>query len=382
MHFTSILAFAAAFATAAVSAAPTTNTTSFVRGMHYNSNYKGVQKPIQNFAAKLNYYGGPVIQNVEVTTIYYGNANYQSQIDAFYKAIVVSPWISWLSEYNTANPVQTIGTGSFVGSYKETSNIKTSLDDANDIQPYLKNLVSTGVIKPNANSYYPIHFAPGISITQGGSGSCSVFCAYHGTIDISSLNVGTKYLYYGVMPDQGGNCAGGCGSAATTFQNLCSVSSHELAEAMTDAAVGIGSSVAYPLAWYDSANGEIGDICNAQQGTFLGNDGVTYTVQAQWSNALGKCIVSKGTTTTSTTKSTTSTTKTTATSTTTKTSTTATTTTTGTTCAHSICSTGTKLTSSCDPCAAKIIAQDSYCGSTSWDSICVGEVKSICGITC
>ncbi|KAJ3296467.1 hypothetical protein HDU76_006725, partial [Blyttiomyces sp. JEL0837] len=51
-------------------------------------------------------------------------------------------------------------------------------------------------------------------------------------------------------------------------------------------------------------------------------------------------------------------------------------TTTGTTCAHSICVTGTKLTSTCDPCAQKIIAADSYCGSTSWDSICVGEVKS------
>ncbi|KAJ3329248.1 hypothetical protein HDU76_008301 [Blyttiomyces sp. JEL0837] len=62
--------------------------------------------------------------------------------------------------------------------------------------------------------------------------------------------------------------------------------------------------------------------------------------------------------------------------------TTSTTTTTASSCAHSICSTGAALTSSCDPCAAQVIAQDSYCGSTSWDSTCVGEVKSICGITC
>ncbi|KAJ3307691.1 Leucine aminopeptidase 1 [Blyttiomyces sp. JEL0837] len=51
-------------------------------------------------------------------------------------------------------------------------------------------------------------------------------------------------------------------------------------------------------------------------------------------------------------------------------------------CAHPICKTGTKLTAACDPCAQKIIAQDSYCGNTQWDSQCVSEVKSICGITC
>ena len=48
-----------------------------------------------------------------------------------------------------------------------------------------------------------------------------------------------------------------------------------------------------PLAWYDGTNGEIGDICNAQQGTFVGTDAVTYTVQKQFSNAAADCIVSR-----------------------------------------------------------------------------------------
>jgi hypothetical protein len=54
----------------------------------------------------------------------------------------------------------------------------------------------------------------------------------------------------------------------------------------------------------------------------------------------------------------------------------------GSTCAHPICTSGTKLTSTCDPCATKICAQDSYCCSNQWDSVCVGEVASICGETC
>ncbi|KAJ3329150.1 hypothetical protein HDU76_008522 [Blyttiomyces sp. JEL0837] len=95
------------------------------------------------------------------------------------------------------------------------------------------------------------------------------------------------------MPDQGGSCAGGCGSAATTFQNLCSVSSHEIVEATTDPAIGVvtGSTVAAPAAWYNSASGEIGDLCNAQQGTVVGGDGVTYTVQKEWSNKAAACVL-------------------------------------------------------------------------------------------
>ena len=54
----------------------------------------------------------------------------------------------------------------------------------------------------------------------------------------------------------------------------------------------------------------------------------------------------------------------------------------GGTCVHPICSTGGKLTSSCDTCAQKVCASDSYCCATSWDSICVGEVASICGESC
>ncbi|KAJ3221962.1 Fungalysin/Thermolysin Extracellular metalloproteinase 5 [Chytriomyces hyalinus] len=52
------------------------------------------------------------------------------------------------------------------------------------------------------------------------------------------------------------------------------------------------------------------------------------------------------------------------------------------TCAHSICSTGIKLTSTCNSCAAQICAADSYCCNNSWDSTCVSEVASICGLAC
>ncbi len=54
----------------------------------------------------------------------------------------------------------------------------------------------------------------------------------------------------------------------------------------------------------------------------------------------------------------------------------------GSTCTHPICTAGVKLTKACDPCAASICAADPYCCGTKWDSICVGEVASVCGQIC
>ena len=54
---------------------------------------------------------------------------------------------------------------------------------------------------------------------------------------------------------------------------------------LTDPEIGIGV-----LAWYDNANGEIGDVCNGQFGTYTGCDGQTYSIQLEWSNAQNKCV--------------------------------------------------------------------------------------------
>src|SRR5256885_13075037 len=109
--------------------------------------------------------------------------------------------------------------------------------------------------------------------------------------------MGSQHLYSGVLPDMSSSsgCATGCGTS-TTFNNQTSVASHEMIEAVTDAEVGLAAVVGPPLAWYNSASGEIGDICNAQQGTIVGTDGVTYTVQKEFSNVANDCIVSRNVT--------------------------------------------------------------------------------------
>jgi hypothetical protein len=360
-------------------------------------------------SAQLTYRGGPVLQNVRVATVFWGSGvQFASQLNSFYSAVINSAYYDWLSEYNTSSPAQTIGRGTFAGSYNYTNGAGGTIDDS-QIQSSLGSLIDNGSVPaPDANTLYAIHFAPGIDITQGGSGSCQVFCAYHNSFSHNGQNI-----YYSVIPDQGGSCAGGCGSDPSTFNNTTSVSSHELVEATTDADVGQND-----LAWYDDNNGEIGDICNAQQGSVAG-----YTVQLEWSNQSNACIATKsgggctpncnglscgddgcggscgtcpggqtcangqctsggctpncnglscgddgcggscGTCPGGQSCSGGQCTG-------------------GGTCAHSICSSGSSLDSSCDPCAGQVCAQDDYCCSTAWDSICVGEVGSICGQSC
>jgi hypothetical protein len=44
--------------------------------------------------------------------------------------------------------------------------------------------------------------------------------------------------------------------------------------------------------------------------------------------------------------------------------------------------TGSALVASCSPCATTVCSLDSYCCSTFWDSQCVGEAETYCGLNC
>ena len=246
-------------------------------------------KPHAPANAQLAYYGGSVLSNVNVVVVFWGpnvDPTTQANIGGFYSAVTNSLYFDWLSEYNTAT--QAIGRGTLAGTVTITpSNINTALNDT-DIQTELANQISAGALPASTpNTLYMTYFPPGISITQGTSSSCSAggFCAYHGTFYSASE------VFYGVVPDEGpgSGCDVGCGSDPTPFNNLTSVSSHEMIEAVTDAEVGVASGpLGPPIAWYDPNNGEIGDICNAQQGSIAG-----YVVQTEWSNVSNACIVSR-----------------------------------------------------------------------------------------
>jgi hypothetical protein len=270
----------------------------------------------QSPAAHLNYYGGPIVSNLQVVVVFWGpnvNSTVTSQIGGFFQAIINSSYFDLVSEYSTSlTPVgggtgtnQSIGRGGYGGAYVIApafcATAPCTVTDT-QIKAELLNQVAAGNLPPpaldangNVNTLYLTYFPHGVTITQGGSASCAAggFCAYHGT---TSNTFNSKHLLYGVVPDfgAGSGCDTGCG-AGTEFQNITSVSSHEMIETVTDADVGIATVFAPPLAWYDpnsqdqDGGGEIGDICNAQQAQ-VSAGGSTYTVQKVWSNFEGACV--------------------------------------------------------------------------------------------
>jgi hypothetical protein len=227
--------------------------------------------------AGLTYFGGPILTHISVHPVFWNSATkLQSNINAFYPAVVGSG----SSMYTSVLPQYNIGTGTSVAGIVDTSATRSIKDSA--IQSRLTTLINQGRLPaPNANTYYPVHFPSGMTISLGSSRSCVQFCAYHSTFVLNGVNVN-----YGVIPDIGqSGCNGGCGGSTVT-NNTNSVASHELVEATTDPAVGLATVFGPPLGWYDQPdNQEIGDLCNAQQGTAAG-----FTVQKEWSNSAGACV--------------------------------------------------------------------------------------------
>jgi hypothetical protein len=251
-------------------------------------------------SAHLTYFGGRVISNIKIVMVLYGppTTNIYSafltndaprSMVSFYQQVVNSSYIDWLCEYDT--PTQNIGRGTFGGKYTifpSAANNGSSIDDTN-IQAELAAQIAGGHLPlPDPNTLYMLHFPQSKSITMSGQRSCVYFCAYHGTTLSSSGEI-----YYAVIPDLANSgCNGGCGGAPLVYDNECSVASHEMIESITDPEVGLATVFGPPLGWYDPSNGEIGDICNGQQATFVGTDGFTYTVQKGFSNHAGGCISS------------------------------------------------------------------------------------------
>ncbi|MBV9572889.1 MAG: choice-of-anchor D domain-containing protein [Acidobacteriales bacterium] len=260
--------------------------------------------------AGLNYYGGPVISNVQVVVIFWGSnvdPTVTSQIGGFYQGVTNSSYFDLLQEYDTnITPLgggfgtnQTIGRGTFAGAYTIVPSVCGSspctIDDS-QIQSELLAQMNAGHVPPpsfdnsaNLNTVYMIYFPPGVISTLRQWTSCAPggFCAYHYT---TSGTYYSRNLAYGVFPDfgSGSGCDVGCGYG-TEFQNLTSVSSHELAESVTDVDVGIGSTSSAPLAWSTSTGQEIGDLCNQQESNVSTPTGA-YTVQQLWSNVANACV--------------------------------------------------------------------------------------------
>ena len=124
-----------------------------------------------------------------------------------------------------------------------------------------------------------------VTMTYQGWQSCSKWCGYHA---VASTNGGTlRYMVLPYMASGGCNnyCVvfGGANPTDVVLTSYRTYFTHELSEAMTDPDININSGYTFP------SGDEIGDVCLFQSKSIVAN-GVTYTVQKEWSNSACACI--------------------------------------------------------------------------------------------
>jgi len=248
------------------------------------------------------YFGGPVISNAQIYLIYWGgsvSATTTAAMPDFYASMVNSTYMDFLKNYNTSNITvqgaghtgtnQSVGRGTFLQTIQiAPAKLSGTIDDT-EIQAELEKQIAAGKIPgANANTLYMVHFPKGLKITMSDGGtvatSCVQFCAYHNGFQPKTGSA----IYYGVMPDLDSlACSFGCGSGGS-LARITTSASHEMIEAITDPIPTPGSNPAFPQAWNTSDGQEIGDLCQSNTGKLTGH-AATYTIQQEYSNALGGC---------------------------------------------------------------------------------------------
>jgi hypothetical protein len=227
--------------------------------------------------------GGPVLANVEVETVYMGDywnttagQALAKQIDGFYSYITSSPYMGILSQYGV-NP------GTFTGEtvIPNSFNPGDTLDDTT-IQGIVQQAISSGTLAaPDANTLYAIYTPPNVQVTLDGDSSLAGLLGYHSSFTGVDNSGNDFTASYSVAAHPTGNTPI---AGLSLFSDLTAVSSHELAEAVTDP---------QPLdnpTWIDPNTGqEVGDPGEGQFGILNG-----YTIQSLWSNNVSALVLPTG----------------------------------------------------------------------------------------
>jgi hypothetical protein len=231
-------------------------------------------------------HSGLVIPHVQVQSVYYGqdwtataNKTNANQLDAYLTDIAHSSYMSMLGEYG-------VGLGQFVGRDNVTGSTSPKKNDRvteDNIQAMLTAEIKAGhLAQPGGNHLYIVYLPPNVSSDFDLNHD---FLGHHRNFNMTTVTfsyIGGHLVphftitpvYYAVIPNPVGNPQHPDLTNFTTFQQQTEITSHELAEAVTNPDLNNGW-------WNDTTGDEIGDIVNAQTGFFDG-----YLVQKEWLNSM------------------------------------------------------------------------------------------------
>jgi hypothetical protein len=217
----------------------------------------------------VTFHGGALLPHVEVQALFYGPdwatpayAPQKAYLDDFLRNVVHSSYMDMLSKAGYG-----VGPGSFVPGYIETALLPSAwpplpLNMDSQLQTLLQTEIhNSNLEQPDSNRLYVIFVQPNLVIgTNIFHDSTDAFLGYHGAFAGTNAQHQPADIRYAVVTYPGGWVHNLGVSWLPALKDMTLVTSHELAEAVTDPDVGYKT-----LGWYDATwNGEVGDISAAQ----------------------------------------------------------------------------------------------------------------------
>jgi hypothetical protein len=233
----------------------------------------GVEALEDRMVMSVTPHGGVILLHVEVQALYLGsgwttNPAFQqtATTESFLKSVVNSSYMDALT-----NAGYGVGRGTADQGIIATLNINTSqyLTDST-IQANLQTYINSGNLRtPDANRVYIVFVQPNVAVMNdhdGNSTSIHDFYGYHGAFLGHTAAGVSADIHYAVIAYPGGSVGNATIPGLGAVDTLTEVTSHELAEAVTDPNVNYRA-----LGWYDTQLGEIGDITNLNRVYLNGN---------------------------------------------------------------------------------------------------------------
>jgi hypothetical protein len=210
----------------------------------------------------VTYHGGTLLTAVSAQAVYLGSdwqntstlQTQKGQLDQFVSTIVQSPYMDMLT-----NAGYNVGRGtSTAGAIDNLTLNKTSGVTDSQIRADIQAMITAGQVQaPGANNLYVVYVEPGVVINTSFGASNTAFLGYHGAFAGHAAGGAAADIHYAVIAYPGApNFSASSQGFASNLDDLTAVSSHEIAEAVTDPNVNYKA-----LGWYDDQlNGEIGDL--------------------------------------------------------------------------------------------------------------------------
>jgi hypothetical protein len=223
-------------------------------------------------------YGGSVLPHVEAQALFLGsswsstNAGQTGSLNSFLGDVTAGAYMDALTRAGYG-----VGRGSAsAGAVDGTQYAANAVISDASIQGRIQADVGSGLLQaPDANRVYVVYVQPNVAVNLGsGQGTTQQgILGYHGAFSGHDASGNATLIHYAVIAYPGGTVNNSTlPQAASALDQQTAVSSHELAEAVTDPDVSLNR-----LTWYDPRRGEIGDIEEANPNAYVRLDG--YLVQ-------------------------------------------------------------------------------------------------------